>query len=57
MSLFLGRGGGADGTGTSDMVVENSISVDLKSGHYLNALLSSSGDVHLGSWKIREIWI
>jgi len=31
------------------MVVENSISVDQRSGHYLNALLLSYGDVHLGN--------
>lgn len=30
-------------------VVENSISVDRKSGHYLNALLLSYGGVHLGN--------
>jgi hypothetical protein len=35
--------------------VVNSIFVDPKSGHYLNALLYSFGDVHLVNWKIREI--
>jgi len=34
---------------TLGMVVENSISVARKSGHYLNALLPSYGDVHLGN--------